>query len=360
VGNIDRPIGPKIHKRATPLMGGVAVYGAFATASVMVLPLSSPVRGVLAGCLAAVLVGVADEFLTLPPLTHLAGQTAAALVAIICGVGVIQSISDPFAGVTGPGWSLPTAVGLIVTVFWLVGMMNTINFLDGLDGLATGVVALAALLLAIWAWEAPRGHIIPLSAHHEDLILPLALAGALIGFLPFNWHTARIFLGDSGSMFLGLALAALSIVGPAKLATALLVLMIPVLDVAWAIIRRRLRGRNFLSGDKQHVYHRMLELGMSHTTTVLSLYLLCIGLGALDLALVKIQKLVAFVVLAVLLGAAFVLMEYRASVLETRLRSSIAGPGDQPNTAPDGDGVHVPRQSIRDPVLPEVQDRTKD
>jgi UDP-GlcNAc:undecaprenyl-phosphate GlcNAc-1-phosphate transferase len=144
------------------------------------------------------------------------------------------------------------------------------------------------------------------------------LFGALLGFLPYNWHQARIFLGDSGSMFLGFALGALSIVGPTKLGTALLVLVIPVLDVAWAIVRRQARGRSFLSGDKQHVYHRMLDLGMGHRQTVVALYVLCILLGGLDLWLVKMQKLVAFLVVALIAGGMYVALEIRAGRTASR------------------------------------------
>jgi UDP-GlcNAc:undecaprenyl-phosphate GlcNAc-1-phosphate transferase len=293
-------------------MGGVAVYLGFALAATILLPLSPPVLGVLAGGLAAVAVGVLDERLTLPPGIHLAGQVAAAGIAMVSGVGVLRSISLPTSGLNEPGLQLPVAVGIVVTVVWLVGMMNTINFLDGMDGLATGISALAALLLAAWALER-HGFQIAGPAHHEDFILPVALAGSLFGFLPYNWHQARIFLGDSGSMFLGLALGTLSIVGPAKLGTALVVLMIPILDVAWAIVRRQLQGRSFLAGDKQHVYHRMLELGMGHTSVVLLLYFLVSALAVLDLVLFKFAKLVAFVVLAAAVGTVFILLEVRAS-----------------------------------------------
>lgn len=311
-GNIDRPVGGKIHRQATPLMGGAAVYLAFAVTALIVLPLTPPVIGLLLGGLAAVTVGILDEIFTLRPLLHFAGQTAAAIIAMAGGVGVLVSISIPTATLASPGLALPFAVGAILTLFWLVGMMNTVNFLDGMDGLAGGVAALAALLLAAWASE-PHPFIPHSLVHREDVLLPLALAGALFGFLPYNWHPARIFLGDSGSMFVGLALAALAIVGPAKLGTALVVLMIPVLDVAWAIVRRQMRGRSFLSGDKQHVYHRMLELGMSHTSVVVLLYFLVIALGALDLVLRKFDKLVAFIVLAICLGSAFILLEVRAT-----------------------------------------------
>lgn len=311
-GVMAHPTGDRIHRVATPMMGGVAVYAAFALATLVLVPFRGAVAGVLAGGFAAVVVGLLDEWLTLPPLAHLAGQITAALIAVGTGVGVLQTISVPTGGFTAPGLKLPLAAGVLVTLFWIVGMMNTVNFLDGLDGLATGVSAIAAILLAVWAEEKSK-FLIPSMPHHADLILPLCLAGSLAGFLVFNWHPARIFLGDSGAMFLGLALGTVSIVGPAKLGTALLVLVIPVLDVAWAIVRRRMRGKNFLSGDKQHVYHRMMELGMSHLWTVITLYVLVGILAWLDLQLFKLDKLIAFVVLAAVFSAGAIVLETRAS-----------------------------------------------
>jgi UDP-GlcNAc:undecaprenyl-phosphate GlcNAc-1-phosphate transferase len=314
-GIIDRPIGMKIHKRPTPLLGGVAVFVAFAVAVVIAAPLNDPVRGVLLGGLAAVVVGVLDEVLTLPPVAHLVGQIATAGIAIAAGVGVIRYVSVPSNSLIAPPVTLPLLIGLILTMFWLVGMMNTINFLDGLDGLAPGIVTIAAVFLAIWALE-PNRFALP-STQPESVILPMALAGALLGFLVYNWSPAKIFLGDSGSMFLGLALGALSIVGPAKLGTALVVLVVPVLDVAWAIIRRGLRGKSFLSGDKQHVYHRMVELGLTPTRTVVLLYAICVALGIVDLQLLKLSKYIAFGVLTVILIAAFALLELRAEAPRT-------------------------------------------
>jgi UDP-GlcNAc:undecaprenyl-phosphate GlcNAc-1-phosphate transferase len=330
-GDIAPPTGGRIHRRPTPLMGGLAVYLAVAIVAMVFLPLSAPVVGLLAGGLAAVVLGLVDEYRSLPPLVHLAGQIAAAVIAVAAGIGVVRHISLPTTALTHPGYQLPFIVGAIGTVFWLVLMMNTVNFLDGMDGLAAGVGALAALLLAGWALE-PHPYLPFTTPHHEDIILPLALAGALLGFLLFNWNPARIFLGDSGSMFIGMALASLSIVGPTKFGTALVVMMIPVLDVAWAIVRRRMRGRNFLSGDKEHVYHRMLHLGIGYRTTVLLLYFLVLALAILDLALSKLDKLVAFVILAAVLSGAFVLLEFRASRRQAA-RSAESG------VQPAGDGV---------------------
>lgn len=292
------------------MLGGVAVFISFAAAVVVSAPLSAPVRGVLLGGLAAIVVGVLDEVVTLPPVAHLLGQIATAGIAVGAGVGVIRFVSVPSNSLVAPPVSLPLVVGLALTMFWLVGMMNTINFLDGLDGLAPGIATIAAVLLAIWASEPHRFALA--STQPESVILPMALAGALLGFLVFNWNPARIFLGDSGSMFLGLSLGALSIVGPAKLGTALIVLVVPILDVAWAIIRRGMRGKSFLSGDKQHVYHRMVEIGLSPTRTVVLLYAICVALGIADLLLLRLSKYIAFAVLAVILIAAFALLEVRA------------------------------------------------
>jgi len=309
---IDRPVGLKIHKVPTPLLGGLAVYGAFLLATLLFLPWTGPVRGLIVGGAIAIAVGVIDDRFNLPSLVHLGGQILAALVTVVVGVGVVRYVSipwhSPYAG--GGSWRIPLVIGFLFTIFWIVGMMNTINFLDGLDGLSGGVGVIAAVLLARWA-ASPPSYIAHASAgfHHADLVLPVILAGALLGFLPFNWNPARVFIGDSGAMFLGLALGALSIFGVAKIGTALLVLSIPVLDVAWAIVRRQMQGKSFLAGDKQHVYHRMVELGLSPTATVLCMYSICLALGIVDLGLSRLDKLIAFVVVVVLVGTSFVLLE---------------------------------------------------
>jgi UDP-GlcNAc:undecaprenyl-phosphate GlcNAc-1-phosphate transferase len=356
-GIIDRPIGDKIHKRATPLMGGVAVYLAFAATVILVLPVRGAIAGVLVGGLAAVTVGVLDEKLGLPPLLHLLGQIGVAVAAMAAGVGVVHTLNLPWSSLTTPGTALPFWIGAALTLFWLVGMMNTMNFLDGLDGLAAGIAALSAGLLAVWASE-PKRFFLP-SGHHEYVVLPVVLVGALLGFLVYNWHPARVFLGDSGSMFLGLTIGALSIVGPAKLGTALLVLVIPVLDVGWAIVRRQMQGRSFLAGDKQHVYHRMLDLGLDHTTTVLLLYFLCFVLAALDLFLFRLAKLVAFLLLAVATGSAFVVLEVRAA-RRADMRRTYAGSSTRlppgPNPAPETPpaGTVLPGRAERGRIPPGV------
>ena len=330
---MDKPIGQKIHKLPMPLLGGLAVYGAFVVACATFLPLKGPVLGIVVGGGVAVVVGIIDDRFNLPPLVHLAGQFLAAIVTIVVGVGIVRYLSIPWASLNGQpcsahaaticsgSWKVPAVIGVLFTLLWMVGMMNAVNFLDGLDGLSTGVCAITAALLAVWASHLQNFIAHPATSfHHADVVLPVILLGALLGFLPFNWHPARIFIGDSGVMFAGLSLATFSILGPAKIGLALLVLAIPILDVAWAIVRRQLRGRSFLSGDKQHVYHRMLELGMSHTSTVLSLYALCIALAIADFSVTKLVKLAAFAVVAVITVIAFISLEIAGNHREEQIR----------------------------------------
>ena len=315
-GVIDKPVGMKLHKLPTPLLGGVAVYMAFLITSVIFLPIQGPVRGILAGGAVAIVVGVLDDRFKLPPLVHLAGQIVAAIIAIVTGLGYVNNISDPFATAhlqhLGRGsWTLVPILGVAFTLFWIVGMMNTVNFLDGLDGLSSGVGIIAALVLGIWALNKNNdfhgGFLHQLN--HAPAVLAFILAGALLGFLLFNWNPARIFIGDSGAMFVGFALGVLSVFGIAKIGTALIIVSIPILDVAWAIARRTLHGKSFLAGDKQHVYHRMIELGMSPKSVVLSLYAICIALAAIDLNIAHGDKLIAFAVIAGVAGIGFVGLE---------------------------------------------------
>jgi UDP-GlcNAc:undecaprenyl-phosphate GlcNAc-1-phosphate transferase len=338
-GVVDYPVGNKIHARPTPLMGGAAMAASFLMVTAL-FPRHWPNQalvGLLVGCALATALGIADEMWSLSPWKHFVGQVGVVLVAIAIGFPVIQRVSNPFAPVSlrgsssvylatllgfGPApWGLAHAItlaaGVLFTVFWIVGMMNTVNFLDGLDGLAGGVGAIAALFLGLWAWRITGSGYAP-TRDEQNVILPLILCGAILGFLLFNWAPARVFMGDSGAMFVGFALGALSIFGPVKLGTALLILIVPIVDVAWAIVRRLLGRRSFASGDKHHIYHRMLELGLPRRAVVLAFYALCTALGVLDLLLVKQQKLAAFAVVAVLAAAGAVALEVRGRRAEAR------------------------------------------
>ena len=316
VGLIDRPVGQKIHKLPTPLLGGTAVYGAFLVTSLIFLPVQGPVRGLLAGGAVAIAVGILDDRYNLLPLVHLSGQTLAAVVTLVAGLPYVSHVSNPLASAAsqaqGQGsWTLAAPIGIAFTLFWLVGMMNTVNFLDGLDGLSSGVGVIVALTLGIWAWE-EHGQFLSRNVdqlNHAPVVLAFILAGALLGFLLFNWSPARVFIGDSGALFIGLTLGVLSIFGIAKIGTALIIVSIPILDVAWAIVRRTMHRKSFLAGDKQHVYHRMIELGMSTQSVVVLLYAICASLAVIDLNIAHKPKLIAFGVIVVLVGAGFMALE---------------------------------------------------
>ncbi|MFQ5577737.1 MAG: MraY family glycosyltransferase, partial [Anaerolineae bacterium] len=236
--------------------------------------------------------GLFDDVFDLPAWPQFAAQFGAALIAIGFTI-FIERVTLPIKGETPFPWFITYPL----TIFWVMGMLNTVNFLDGLDGLATGVAAIAALLFAWHAYSLGQDRV---------YLFPLALAGASLGFLPFNFSPARIFLGSGGSFTLGWALASLSILAPAKVATALLVLGIPIIDVAWLIVSRwRTKGSPLIPG-RDHLHYRLLDIGLSQRTIVLGYYAFCLTFGLLALLISsRIYKLVAIVLLA---GSTFILL----------------------------------------------------
>ena len=271
-----------------PLLGGVAFYLAFVLGMIVLEPLTGSRRdslsgvsidaghlmlqlhGLLLGGAVAVTVGVLDDICDLRPAVHFLGQLAAAATALIGGLAPVRGISNPLANhffYAQPEKHLQillaTPLALGFTMFWIVGMMNTVNFLDGLDGLAGGVTAIAAILLAIWSGRIHDQGVGPLVGSEVLVLPPLILAAALIGFLVFNWAPARIFMGDCGAQFAGFTVGALAILGPAKIGTALLILAVPILDIAWVFVRRPTQGRSFAGADREHLHHRLLDRGMS-------------------------------------------------------------------------------------------------
>jgi hypothetical protein len=209
-------------------------------------------------------------------------------------IGIIaDSVQNPFGG----SLILPVVLAVGFTFFWVVGMMNAINWSDGLDGLAGGITLVScAVLFAVTI--IPRGSFLP---QPSIAYLPLILGAAVLGFLPYNWHPARIFMGDSGSMFLGFTLAVISIIGGAKIATALLVLGVPILDVAYVIIYRLTRRRSPFEADRAHLHYRLYDLGLNQRQIVVIYLLLCGGFGGLSFLPSALYKLIALAVMAVIL-----------------------------------------------------------
>ncbi|GIV97500.1 MAG: hypothetical protein KatS3mg057_2157 [Herpetosiphonaceae bacterium] len=176
---------------------------------------------------------------------------------------ILTAFQNPISGTQIHLHDIWPPLAIAATILWIVGMMNTLNMVDGLDGLADGIALIASVILALHALK--QGQI-------TVALLPLALAGACLGFLPFNFHPARIFMGDSGAMTLGYILALSAIIGGAKLATALLVLAVPILDVAWLIIYRTIQGRGAHRAGRDHLHHRLFDLGFSQRQVALFYY----------------------------------------------------------------------------------------
>ncbi len=291
-GIVDRPGGRRLHGGSVSRLGGLGLAVAFivvALALFLWAPLRPehyrPMLGVLGGAVFVCLGGLADDRWQFKSGPQFVLQFGSAVIAILATVW-IQVVTLPFFGIRTFEWY----VTYPITVIWIMGMMNTVNFLDGLDGLAAGVGAIAALLFAL--------HSIRLE-QKEIALYSLALAGACVGFLLFNFHPARVFLGSAGAMTLGYALATLSILAPARVATALLVMVVPIADTAFQIYDRWRHGRSPLQGDRGHLHFRLLDLGLSYRQIVVGYWALCAVFGALALLIPTNYKLPALVLLGI-------------------------------------------------------------
>lgn len=311
-GAIAYPGGRHIHSRPIPRLGGLAMYAAFWLTALVTQVWSKNILGLFIGSTMIVAVGIIDDIREIRPLYKLYWQIAAAAVLLFFGFSM-DFVSLPFLdkdinfSELGLG-----AVGIILMLFWVVGLVNTVNVSDGLDGLAAGICFIVALLLF---WSADQIHQVP-AAH-----LTLALAGALLGFLVFNFPPARVFMGDSGSMFLGYIIGGISIMGLLKTATILglvfplLVLGMPVTDLTFAIIRRKLRGQSIAKADRGHLHHRLLDAGYTQRQAVLLMYGIsaCFGMAAVLGA--KGQWMVALVVLFVVFSILITILMRRSEKL---------------------------------------------
>jgi UDP-GlcNAc:undecaprenyl-phosphate/decaprenyl-phosphate GlcNAc-1-phosphate transferase len=317
-GVVAQPGGRRKHEGMIPKLGGIPLLGALLMAAAVTYrllpPLSADDRQLLTGVMLGTLVifigGLLDDWFDLPPWAQFMVYFAGTAVAMSFAV-FIERFRNPlpsgtmwqtgflalFFNFEAPEVILRSWFIWVVTLFWIVGMLNTVNFLDGLDGLAAGVTTIAAL---IFAWHSYRLGQTTVAA------FPLALAGALLGFLPFNFAPARIFLGSAGAYLLGYQLATLAIISPAKIATALLVMAVPILDVAWQIIDRLRRGQSPLHGDRGHLHFRLSDGGLPTRRIVLGYYAVSLSFGLV--AIFAPTPLVKLVMLLVLATAVFALL----------------------------------------------------
>ena len=305
---VDRPNARRVNTIPVPRGGGLAVSAAFLLVAGLFLYLDqgagffttatslepSEIAALLVGGAIAAALGAIDDLLDLRARVQLIGQVVLAGGAVALGV-TIDSVANPFGGGTLPISDYgPLAAGL--SIFWIVGMINSINWIDGLDGLSSGVAFIAAVTLGLISLTTQVGNQ-PMIA-----VLCFTLAGALLGFLRWNFHPATIFAGTSGVQFVGYTLAVLAILGTAKVAVALLVLGVPIIDTFWIIVRRISQRRSPFTPDRTHIHHRLLDLGLSHRQTVLAIYGICLGLAVLSMLLSGVTQLYAFLGVFVAFG----------------------------------------------------------
>lgn len=306
VDAIDKPDERKIHIHSTPRLGGVAIAAGFFIAVLFGLVtayLTSRnidyfnLMGILLGAAIVLGIGIIDDLKSISAWKKLFWQSLAAFIAMYCGA-TITFVSNPFNGMILVGWW-----GLPVAFLWIIGITNAMNLMDGLDGLASGITVISAVTLFIVA----------LRIHQPGVaILLMALAGASLGFLRYNFYPAKIFLGDSGSLLLGFILATASIMGVLKstlvvaLVIPLLILGVPIYDTLSAIARRLGSNKHVFAPDRKHLHHHLLAAGLTQREAVLTIYLACVCLSIVALAITIIGLNQAILVLGIMLIAVIV------------------------------------------------------
>ena len=314
LGIVDRPGGRRAHKGQVSRLGGVALFVAFSAAigvaawrGILTAGYNGDdftrLNGLLIGGLGAFLFGLLDDRFELSPKVQLACQFVLSLVAVSTLI-ILERFTLPFFGyVELHAYSWGRWLSVLLTIFWMMGMMNTVNWLDGLDGLAGGVGAILCLVLAIHMHRVGQSSV---------ALLPLALLGVLVGFLPYNFG-ARIFLGSAGAFFLGYALGGLGLIAGGRVATVLLVMGLPIVDVAWQIFDRLRHRHSPGQADRGHLHFRLLTLGLSSRTIVLLYWGFCALFGVLALVVSsRLYKLLALAGIGVVVVVVLAWLSRRA------------------------------------------------
>ena len=306
IGAIDIPKdNRRMHKKPTPRIGGLAIIFGFTVATLCFAQPSRQLYGTLSGAAIIAIMGVIDDCKNLPAKLKFVIQIIAALVVVFAGDIKIDVFTNPNFLSDNPYWVLPEWLSVTLTVIWIVFITNAVNFIDGLDGLAAGVSAIMSISLVFISIRV---------GEYSIAILGIALMGSCFGFLPFNFNPAKIFMGDTGSTFLGFMLATLSIQGVFKsyavisFAVPLLILGLPLFDALFAMIRRILRGQSPMTADRGQLHHRLVDMGFSQKQTVFILYAISgvLGITAVLLAesgVLRALLLVICVLILLLIGS---------------------------------------------------------
>lgn len=294
IGAVDRPNARKVHTHVIPRLGGLAIYIGFMAAVLFCVPLRHELVGMLLGCTAIVAVGIWDDICNISAKVKLVGQILAACIPIAFGIQ-IEWLTNPFGDII----VLPELIAIPVTIFWIIGFTNTVNLIDGLDGLAAGVAFIASISMFLLAYN--------LNQFLPALVI-VSMAGAALGFLQYNFNPAKIFMGDTGSMLLGYTLSVAAVLGLVKTAATvalvvpIIALGLPILDTTFAIIRRKMSGVPIFQPDKGHLHHRLLALGMTQKQAVLIMYFVSMILGIVALFVANVSYKTGIVTVLVVLA----------------------------------------------------------
>ena len=288
IGALDKPDGRKVHHGIMPRLGGLAIYLAFVIAVLATMHMTRDIFALLLGGTVIVIVGILDDKYQLPAKVKLLGQIAAAFVLVLFDIK-IEWLNNPWGG-----YFYLEYFSVPLTVFWIVSFTNVVNLMDGLDGLAAGVSGIASVTVILVALQ---------QGFYPVAVITAALAGGIIGFIRYNFNPASIFMGDTGSMFIGYMLAAISIFGAVKSAAT-----IALMDTAFAIVRRYTNGRPIFQPDKGHLHHRLLAMGLSQRQAVLLMYVISAVLGIAAILLTEVDGylaagIIACIISGVALGA---------------------------------------------------------
>lgn len=297
VGAVDVPRDARrMHKVPIPRLGGLAIFLGFIISVLAFADITYQLQGILLGAVIIVVLGALDDVTPLPAMLKFVVQIIASLIPIMHGV-VISCISNPNLFSSNPYWHLGW-LAIPVTILWIVAVTNAVNLIDGLDGLAIGVSSISSLTVLAIAM---------IVAEENVAVVMAALLGACIGFMPYNMNPAKIFMGDTGSTFLGFVLACISIQGLFKFYAVIsfvvpfLILGLPIFDTAFAFIRRIAHGQNPMSPDRSHVHHRLIDMGLNQKQAVAVLYVISAILGLAAVVLTTGGELKALVLLVALM-----------------------------------------------------------
>lgn len=297
IGAIDIPKDKRrMHTDSVPLIGGLAIFLGFLVSTLLFTKIDSRITAILAGAIIMVVLGVFDDKYALGAKFKLVIQIIAAAIPVIAGVR-IERIILPFlkSGGIEFGW-----LAYPITILWIVALTNAVNLIDGLDGLAAGVSAIASFSMFLIAL---------MQGNFTIAVMSAALVGACCGFLPYNFSPASIFMGDTGSTFLGFVMASLSVLGLFKIhaiisfAVPFIAFGIPIFDTSFAIFRRLKEHRPIMSPDRGHLHHRLVDMGFTHKQAVLIIYAICVILGAVAVLSFKSKLLAIIIAVLGVLGA---------------------------------------------------------